>query len=64
MYVMVEPRAEAVQEGAGAEPRAGGCEEVGVNRHACRSVQQPLDLNKKDLCERREGPGSVGEKAP
>jgi hypothetical protein len=35
----VERRAEAVQEGDGAEPRVGGWERVGVNRYACRSTR-------------------------
>ena len=41
------------------EPRAGG----GVNRHACRSAQQPHDLSKKDLREGADGLGAVGEEA-
>ena len=47
MHVVVQRRAEAVQEGDGAEPRAGGCGGGGVNRHGCRSAQQPLDLSKR-----------------
>jgi len=54
-----EHRAEAVHEGDGTEPRAGG----GVNRHACRSDQQPHDLSKKDLREGADGLGAVGEEA-
>ena len=42
----VERRGEAVQEGDRAEPRVGSWEGVGVNRYACRSAQQPLDLGK------------------
>jgi len=47
-----------VQEGDHAEPRVGGWEGVGVNRYACRSAQQPLDLGKKDLDEGGDGAGS------
>ncbi|MCE9632202.1 MAG: hypothetical protein K8S94_16000 [Planctomycetia bacterium] len=32
-----------MQEGDGAEPRARGCGGGGVNRHICRSAQQPLE---------------------
>jgi hypothetical protein len=42
--VVVERRAEAVQEGDGAEPWASGCGAAGVTRHACGSAQQPLVL--------------------
>jgi uncharacterized radical SAM protein YgiQ len=41
---MVERRTEAVQEGNGAQPRAGGGERVGGPGDACGSAQQPLDL--------------------
>jgi len=60
---MVERRAEAVQEGDAAEPRAGefGC--VGVSRDARSSAQQPLDLSKKDLRESGDGSGPVGQHA-
>ncbi|MFM8986448.1 MAG: hypothetical protein ACKONH_10395, partial [Planctomycetia bacterium] len=46
-----------------AEPRAGGCGGGGVNRHGCRSAQQPLDLSKKDLREGGDGLGAFGEEA-
>jgi hypothetical protein len=46
VHVVVERRAEAVQEGDGSESRVGGWEGVGVNRYACRTAQQPLDLGK------------------
>ena len=62
VHVVVERRAEAVQEGDGAEPRVGGREGVGVNRYACRSAQQSLDLGKKDLREGPDGRRPVGEK--
>jgi hypothetical protein len=52
VHVMVERRAEAVQEGDGAESRAGGCRRVGVPRHACGRTQKSLDLCDEDL---REG---------
>jgi len=41
VHVVVERRAEAVQEGDGAEPWASGCGAAGVTRHACGSAQQP-----------------------
>jgi len=63
MRVVVQRRAEAVQEGDGAEPRAGGCGGGGVNRHVCRSAQQPLDLSRKDFREGGDGLGAVGEEA-
>jgi hypothetical protein len=44
VHMAVERRAEAVQEEDGAVSRADGWEGVGVNRYACRSAQQPLDL--------------------
>jgi len=45
-----------------AEPRVGGREGVGVNRHGCRNAQQSLDLGKKDLREGPDGRRPVGEK--
>jgi hypothetical protein len=62
VHMAVERRAEAVQEGDGAESRVGGWERVGVNRYACRSAQQSLDLGKKDLREGPDGRRLVGEK--
>ena len=62
VHVVVERRAEAVQEGDGSESRVRGWEGVGVNRYACRSAQQPLDLSKKDLREGLDGRRPVGEK--
>jgi hypothetical protein len=44
VHVVVERRAEAVQEGDGAEPWASGCGAAGVTRHACGSAQQPLTV--------------------
>ena len=64
MHVVVQRRAEAVQEGDAAESRAGGCGGGGVNRHVCRSAQQPLDLSKKDLRESGDGRRPIGEKTP
>ena len=46
---MVERRTEAVQEGDGAQPRAGGCERVGGPGDARGSGQQPLDLIRRPL---------------
>jgi hypothetical protein len=40
---MVERRTEVVQEGDGAQPRAGGCGHVGGPGDACGSAQQPVD---------------------
>ena len=53
---MVERRAEAVQEGDGAEPWASGCGAAGVTRHACGSAQQPLDLRRRGRCEKQQKP--------
>ena len=39
MDVAVDRRAEAMQEKDRSQPRAGGCEGVGVNRHACHSTR-------------------------
>jgi hypothetical protein len=36
--VAIERRAEAMQEGDAAEPRAGGCRRGGVAHNACRSA--------------------------
>jgi hypothetical protein len=60
VHVVIERRSEAVQEGEGAEPRADGCEGVGVNRHTCRSAQRPLDFVEKDLRESGDGGSPVG----
>ena len=64
MHVVVERRAEAVQERDAAEPRASGCGGVGVSCDACRSAQQPLDLIKKDLRQGGDGRMAVGKHAP
>jgi len=53
VHVVVERRAEAVQEGDGSESRVGGWEGAGGNRYACRSAQQSLDLGKKDRVRNR-----------
>jgi len=39
VHVVVERRAEAVQEGDGSESRVGGWEGAGGNRYACRSTR-------------------------
>jgi hypothetical protein len=57
--MMVERRAEAVQERDTAEPRAGGCGYIDGRRHACRSAQQPLDLVKEEFREGGDGGGTV-----
>ncbi len=49
VHVVVERRAEAVQEGDDAEPWASGRGGAGVTRHACGSAQQPQ-------ADRRENP--------
>jgi len=64
VHVVVERRAEAVQEGDGAEPWASGCGGAGVTRRACGSAQQPLDLLKKDSRESGDGRRPIGEKTP
>jgi hypothetical protein len=64
VHVVVERRAEAVQEGHGAEPWASGCGGAGVTRHACDSAQQPLDLLNEDSCESGDGRRPIGEKTP
>jgi hypothetical protein len=61
VHVMVERRAEAMQEGDGAESRAGGRGCVGSRVDTGGREQQPLDLSKKDLRERCDGLGAVGE---
>ena len=47
VHVVVERRAEAVEEGNGAEPWASGCGGAGVTRHVCGTEGtvhiQPLD---------------------
>ena len=62
MHMVVERRAEAMQEGDAAEPRAGGCGSVGVRRRACGSAEQSLDLIKKDLREGGDGSGRSARK--
>jgi hypothetical protein len=64
MHVTVEGRAEAVQEGDGAEPRAGGCGRVRACCRACGTAEQSLDLGKKDLREGPDGRRPVGKEAP
>jgi hypothetical protein len=62
VHVGVERRAEAVEEGDGAEPRADG----GLGRvtcDACRSAQQLLDLSNEDSRDGCDSVGSVGEHA-
>jgi hypothetical protein len=60
VHVVLERRAEAVEEGDAAEPRTRRTRRVGGLGHACGSAQLPLDLVKEDLRERRDGSGSVG----
>jgi hypothetical protein len=59
MHVVVERRAEAVEEGDATEPRAGSTRCVGSSGDACGSAQQSLDLVKEDPRERRDGSGTV-----
>jgi hypothetical protein len=63
VHVVVERRAEAVQEGDATEPRAGrtGC--LGIRGPARRREQLLFDLGQEDLRERRDGSGPVGEHA-
>jgi hypothetical protein len=63
VHVVVERRAETVQEGDGSESRVGGCGGAGGNRYACRSAQQSLDLSKEDSRDGCDSVGSVGEHA-
>jgi hypothetical protein len=60
VQVVVECRAEAVQEGDAAESRAGGSRHVGSRGPACRREQHPVDLGLEDLRERRDGPRKKG----
>jgi hypothetical protein len=62
VHVVVERRAEAVEEGDATEPRAGGC--GGVTRAAWRGAQESFDLVKKDFREGCDGGRAVGEEAP
>jgi hypothetical protein len=62
--MMVERRAEAVQEGDAAEPRAGSTRCVGSSGDTGGRDQSPFDLIKKDLRECGDGSGQVGKKAP
>ena len=64
MHVVVERRAEAVQEGDAAEPRAGSTRCVGSSGDTGGRDQSPLDLVEEDSRDGGDGLGSVGEKAP
>ena len=61
--MMVERRAEAVQEGDAAELWAGRTRRVGSSGDTRGREQRPLDLVKEDLGEGGDGAGSVGEEA-
>jgi hypothetical protein len=61
--VVVERRAEAVQKGDAAEPRAGTCGGIGVPGATCHSAQHSLDLVEEDLREGGDGLGPVGKHA-
>jgi hypothetical protein len=58
MGVAVEPRAEAVEEGDGAEPRAGG------RRRGLLRAEQRLDLIQQNPRHGRDGLGAVAEHTP
>ena len=45
--MVVERRAEAMQEGDRTEQRASGCGRIGVNRHACRSAEESLSAKQQ-----------------
>jgi hypothetical protein len=62
--MMVERRAEAVQEGDATEPRAGSTRCVGSSGDTGGRDQSPLDLVEEDAREGGDGSRSVGEKAP
>ena len=59
----VEGRAEAVDEGDGAEPRARSSRRVVVTCRARRRDQQSLYSSEKNPRERGDSLGSVGEEA-
>ena len=61
--MVVERGAEAVQEGDGAEPRAGSTRRVGSSGDTGGRDQSPLDLSKKDLREGVDSCGPVGKHA-
>ena len=63
MHMAVEGGAEAMQEGDGPEPRAGGGGSLGCRCRVCGGAEQPLDLGKEDLRESGDGLGPVGEEA-
>ena len=62
MHVVVDRRAEAVQEGDAAEPRAGSTRRVGSSGDTGGRDQSPLDLVEEDSRDSGDGSGSVGEK--
>jgi hypothetical protein len=63
MDVAVKCRAEAVEEGDGAEPGLGGGRRVPVARHGGRVAEESLDLVEEDGGQGRDGLGAVGEEA-
>jgi hypothetical protein len=63
MHVVVERRAETVQEGDAAEPRAGSIRRLGIMWDTGGREQGSLDLGQKDLREGRDGSGPIGEHA-
>jgi hypothetical protein len=64
MGVAVEPRAEAVEEGDGAEPGAGGRRRGLLRAAEALKTEQRLDLIQQNPRHGRDGLGAVGEEAP
>ena len=63
VHEAVERRAEAVQEGDAAEPRAESIRRLGIMWDTGGRGQESLDLSKKDLRDGCDSVGSVGEHA-
>ena len=64
MSVAVEPGAEAVDEGDGAEPRAGGRRRGRRRAAEALETEQRLDLMQKNPRHRRDGLGAIAEHSP
>ena len=63
MDVAVECRAEAVEEGDGAESGLRGSRCVAVGRRGGSRAEESLDLGEEDRGECRDGLGAIGEEA-
>jgi hypothetical protein len=62
MGVAVEPGAEAVEKGDGAEPRAGGRRRGLLRAAEALKTEQRLDLTEKNPRHGRDGLGAVSKK--